>query len=169
MSRVSALTFENTIQTITNLSNNEKVPNIGSMIKEHEVTGVWLLRGGKHQVTTSARKEDDTDSNKKGPLPCSGYLGDAEIRTDHEDNRKNQATTTVDKEDNADSTATVTTAVFTSICGSELGDDATEGLAEPTTLNDQICVFGKKKMGEAVPQVEKTYIPILQGGKTIQT
>ena len=62
MSRVSALTFENTIQTITNLSNNEKVPNIGSMIKEHEITGEVLLRDSKHQVITSAKKEDDTDS-----------------------------------------------------------------------------------------------------------
>ena len=98
------------------------------MIKEHEITGMWLLRDGKHQVTTSARKEDDTDSNKKGPLPCSGYLGDAEIRTDHEDNRKNQATTTVDKEDNADSTATTIAAAATSVFGSEWEDCITEGL-----------------------------------------
>ena len=41
------------------------MPNIKSMIKEHEITGVWLLRDGKHQVPTSARKEDDTDSDKR--------------------------------------------------------------------------------------------------------
>ena len=64
MSQESTITFEKTAQTITNLSKNEKVPNIGSMIKEHEITGVWLLRDGKHQVTTSARKEDGTDSDK---------------------------------------------------------------------------------------------------------
>ena len=61
MSRASAITFENTTQTITNLSKNEKVPNIESMIKEHEITGEFLLRDSKHQVTTSARKDDDTE------------------------------------------------------------------------------------------------------------
>ena len=68
MSQASTILFEKTTQTITNLSTNEKMPNKGSMIKEHEITGVWLLRDGKHQVTTSAKKEDDTDSDKKGPL-----------------------------------------------------------------------------------------------------
>ena len=33
MSRASTITFDNTTQTITKLSKNEKVPNIGSMIK----------------------------------------------------------------------------------------------------------------------------------------
>ena len=33
MSRAFAITFKNTNQTITNLSKNEKVPNIGSMIR----------------------------------------------------------------------------------------------------------------------------------------
>ena len=97
MSQESTITFKNTTQTDTNLPKNEKVPNIGSMIKEHEITGVWLLRDGKHQVPTSARKEDATDSDKKGPLPCNHYLGDTEIRTDQEDKRKNQVTTTADK------------------------------------------------------------------------
>ena len=64
MTQASTTTYDNTTQTITNLSNNGKVPNIGSVIKEYEVTGVWLLRDGKHQVTTSARKEDGTDSDK---------------------------------------------------------------------------------------------------------
>ena len=108
------------------------------MIKEHGITEVCLLRDGKHQVTTSARK-------KKGPSPCNGYLGDTEIRTDYKDNRKNQVTTTADNEDNTDSTATVTTAAFTSVCGSEWGDNTIEGLAEPSTLNNQIYVFGKRR------------------------
>ena len=58
MLQASTIAFENTTQTIINLLKNDKVPNIGSMTKEHEVTGVWLLRDGKHQVqvTTSARK-----------------------------------------------------------------------------------------------------------------
>ena len=37
MSRVSATTFENITQTITNCSKIEKVPNVGCTIKEHEV------------------------------------------------------------------------------------------------------------------------------------
>ena len=48
MSQESTITFEKTAQTITNLSKNEKVPNIGSMIKEHKITEVWLLRDDKH-------------------------------------------------------------------------------------------------------------------------
>ena len=40
MLQESTITFENTTQSITNLSKNEKAPNIGSMIKEHEATGV---------------------------------------------------------------------------------------------------------------------------------
>ena len=79
---------------------------------------------------------DDTDSNKKGPLPWGGYLGDTKMRTGHEHKRKNQATATADKEDDTDSTATATTAAFTSICGLEWDDNTIEGLAEPTTLND---------------------------------
>ena len=66
------------------------------------------------------------------------------MRTGHEDKRKNQVTNTADKEDDTDSTATVTTTAFTSICGSEWDDDAVEGLAETTILNDQIYVFGKR-------------------------
>ena len=93
MSQASTITFENTTQTVTNLSKNEKVTNIGSMVKDHEITGVWLLGDGKHQLITSARKEDAAYSDKKGPLPCNGYLGDTEVRTDHEDKRKNQITT----------------------------------------------------------------------------
>ena len=31
------------------------------MVKEHEVTGVLLLKDNKHQVTTPSRKEDNTD------------------------------------------------------------------------------------------------------------
>ena len=99
---------------------------------------MWLLRDGKHQVTTLARKEDDTDSDKKGTLPRNSYLGGTEIRTYHEDKRKNQVPITTEKEDNTESTAIVTTAAFTSVCGSEWDDDTIEGLAEPTTLNDQI-------------------------------
>ena len=39
----------------------------------------------------------------------------------------------------------MTTATFASGCGSEWDDDIIEGLAEPTTLNDQIYVFGKRR------------------------
>ena len=77
------------------------------------------MMNNEHQVTTSAKKKDDTDSDKKGPLPWNNYLGDTRIRTCHEDKRKKQVATTAEKEDNADSTATVTTAAFTSVCQSE--------------------------------------------------
>ena len=59
--------------------------------------------------------------------------------------RKNQVTTTAEKKDDTDSTATVTTAAFTSVCESEWDDDITERLARTTTLNNQIYVFGKNK------------------------
>ena len=62
ISRESTITSDNTTRAITKLSKNEKVPNIRSMIKEHEVTGVCLLKDNKHQVTNPSKKEDGTDS-----------------------------------------------------------------------------------------------------------
>ena len=52
---------------------------------------------------------------------------------------------TAEKEDDLDSTATVTTATATSVCASERDNDITEGLAEATTPNNQIYVFGKRR------------------------
>ena len=46
-------------------------------------------------------------------------------------------TTTADKEDDTNSTATVTTAAFASVCGSEWDDDTIEGLAEPTASREK--------------------------------
>ena len=66
------------------------------------------------------------------------------MRSCHKDKRKNQVTTTAEKEDDTDSTATLTTAAFTSVCESEWDNDITERLAETTTSNDEIYVFGKK-------------------------
>ena len=111
---------ENSCKTITNMLRKTEVPNI-------------------------VRMEKETNQNKKGSLPWSDYSGDTKIRARHEDKRKNQVTITADKEDDTDSTATVTTATFASGCGSEWDDDIIEGLAEPTTLNDQIYVFGKRR------------------------
>ena len=56
------------------------------------------------------------------------YLGDPRTRTRHEDKKKNQVTTTVEKEDDIDSTATQTTAAFTSVCELEWDEYITEGL-----------------------------------------
>ena len=42
-SRASVLIFENTTQTITNLSKNEKVPNTESTIEEHETIVEFCL------------------------------------------------------------------------------------------------------------------------------
>ena len=52
--------------------------------------------------------------------------------------KEDQVTTTAEKEDDTDSTATVTTAAFTSVCESGWDDDITEQPAETTTLNNQI-------------------------------
>ena len=60
--------------------------------------------------------------------------------------KKNQGTTAADKEDDTPySTATETTAAFTSVCESEWYDYTAEGLAETTTLNYQTYVFGNKR------------------------
>ena len=49
------------------------------------------------------------------------------------------------KEDDADSTATMTTATFTSVYRSEWEKDITKILTETTPANDQIYVFGKRQ------------------------
>ena len=58
---------------------------------------------------------------------------------------KQKVTAPSRKEDDTDSTATVTTTAVTSVCDSEWNDYITEGLAETTTLNNQIYVFGKRR------------------------
>ena len=57
---------------------------------------------------------------------------------------KHKVTTRSRKDDDTNSTATVTTTAVTSVCESEWNNYITEGLAETTTLNDQIYVFGKR-------------------------
>ena len=69
--------------------------------------------------------EKETKQDKKGLLSWNDNLGDPSIRSRHEDKRKNQVTTTAEKEDDTDSTATVATAAFTSVCESEWDDDIT--------------------------------------------
>ena len=72
------------------------------------------------------------------------------MRSCHEDKMKNQVTTTAEKEDNTDSTATVITAAFTSVCESEWDDDITEPLAGTTISNNQIyiCLWKKIRRGK---------------------
>ena len=89
------------------------------------------------------------------------------MRSRHKDKRKNQVTTTAEKEDDTDSTATVTTAAFTSVSELEWDDDISEKKAETTTLNNQMYVFGKRQLVKPA-QEGNTYIPSLQGRKTIQ-
>ena len=98
---------------------------------------------GKMEIPDILQMEKGSNQDKKGPLSWNDYVGDPSMRSRHKDKRKNQVTTTVEKEDNTDFTATVTTAAFASVCESEWDDDITEGLAETTTLNNQIYVFGK--------------------------
>ena len=52
-------------------------------------------------------------------------------------------------EDDADSIATMTTATFTSGNESEWEKDITEILTETTTANDQMYVFGKRRLVKA--------------------
>ena len=77
----------------------------------------------KYQETNMAEKEDDTDSTA--------------IKTTA---TFTSTTITAEKEDGTYSRATMITAAFTSVCVSEWGNYI---LAEITTLNDQIYVFGK--------------------------
>ena len=79
-------------------------------------------------------------------------------RTQQDNMKKNQGTNTAEKEDDTDSTATKTTAAFTSVCESEWGDYTTEELVETTILNDQTYVYlWKMKMGEICLQVENIH------------
>ena len=50
------------------------------------------------------------------------------------DKEKNQVITSAEKEDGTDSTATETTAAFTSVCESECDDYTTEGLVDTRVL-----------------------------------
>ena len=99
----------------------------------------------KKEAPDIVQLEKKTYLHKKGTLPWSDYSGGHRMVTSNKDGMKNQVTTTAEKEDDADSTATVTTAAVTSVCESGWGDDSTEVLAETTTLNDQIYVFGKRR------------------------
>ena len=61
-------------------------------------------------------------------------------RTQNDNMNRKQGTSTAKKEDDTDSTATETTADFSSVCESKWDDYTTEGLVETTTLNDQTYV-----------------------------
>ena len=117
----------------------------------------------KMEVPDIGQMEKKTNQDKKGPLAWNTYLGDPRMRTYHEDKRKNQVTTAAEKEDDADSTATVTTTAFTSVCESEYDNDITEGLAETTALNNQIYVFGKRQWVKPACKWRTPTFPSLQG------
>ena len=57
-------------------------------------------------------------------------------RTQHDNMKKNQGTTTAEKEDDTDSTATKTTATFTSNCKLDWDDYTDDRITEETTLNN---------------------------------
>ena len=89
MSRASAITFENTTQTITNLSKNEKTPNIASMIKEHEAIVEFLLRDSKHQIKRRPTEMEDESTGLLGNLPHVQMGGEPKTMTRLEDKEKN--------------------------------------------------------------------------------
>ena len=97
---------------------------------------------GKIEIPDIEQVEKEKNQDKKEPLSWNAYLGDPSMRSRHKDKNENQVTTTGEKEDNTDSTAIVTTSAFTTGCEMEWGDDITERLAETTTSNNQIYVFG---------------------------
>jgi len=71
---------------------------------------------GMMEIPNIVQMEKETNQDKKWHLSLNNDLGDSSMRSRHEDKRKNQVTTTAEKEDDTDSTATVTTAAFTSVC-----------------------------------------------------
>ena len=79
------------------------------------------------QETSTAEKEDDIDST--ATMETTTFT---------------PTTIKAEKEDNADSTATTTTAAATSVFGSEWEHYVTEGLAETTTLDEKIYIFGER-------------------------
>ena len=80
-----------------------------------------------NQENGTAKKEDATDSTA------------ATTTTTY-------APTTIqaEKEDDIDYTVTTTTAAATSVFGSEWEHYVTEGLAETTTLDEKIYIFGER-------------------------
>ena len=72
------------------------------------------------------------------------------MRTRHEDKKKNQVTTTVEKDDDIDSTATETTAAFTSVCESEWDEYISIRRTSRNNYIEQsgLC-FWKEKIGKA--------------------
>ena len=59
--------------------------------------------------------------------------------------KKNQGTSTAEKEDDTDSTATKTTATFTSNYELDWGDCTDDGMTEATTLDDHTYSFGRRR------------------------
>ena len=88
-SRTSVLTSENTTQTITNLSKNGKVLDIGSTIKEHEVITEFLLRDSKHQIKRRPTEMEDESTGLLGNLPHVQMGGEPKTMTRLEDKEKN--------------------------------------------------------------------------------
>ena len=99
-----------------------------------------------NQETRTAEKGDDTDST-------------ATMATTAFTPTKIKA----EKEDAADSSATTTSVVATSVFELEWEDyEVTEGLVETTTPNEQIYVFGERR---CVKTARKWRTPSLQGRK----
>ena len=97
-----------------------------------------------------------------GNLPRVHVEKEPRHRTHHENMKRSQEISTTEKEDNADSTATTTTAAATLVFRSEWEYNVTEGLAETTTPDEQICVFGERRW---VKPARKWRTPSLQERK----
>ena len=91
---------------------------LGVRIKDHEVIVDFLLRDGKHQIKGRSTEMEDEDTGLLGNLPHVQVGGEPKTMARREDKEKNQVTTLAGKEGDSDSTATRTTATFTSCCES---------------------------------------------------
>ena len=97
-------------------------------VREEPERWIQNKKQNKNKKTYMAEKEDDTDSTATMTTVIFA-----------------PTTITAEKEDGTDSTATVITAAFTSVCGSKWDNGIIERLAEITTVNDHIYVFGKRR------------------------
>ena len=80
-----------------------------------------------------------------GNLPHAQVGGEPKTMTRRKDKEKNQVTTLAGKEDSTDSTATRTTAKFTSCCESEFDEYTVDEMREPCTLSDNAYGFGRER------------------------
>ena len=89
-------------------------------------------------------------------------------RTHCDNMKKNQVTTTAENEDDTDSTATKTTAIFTSNCELDWDSYTDDGIIEETTSNNHTYSFGRRRWVKPACKW-KTPTPQVFKGKRVLT